>query len=128
MRHPSRTARTPQPAPHEQYVWDCPFHFGEWCEPRRADDPPLSVTSLFATDQGEVATAYLYRSLTRLSSIAAVLERPGEADRYDMLAMRVRDAWRTEFLRPDGRTAADSQAAYVRALTFDLLPSDLRNA
>ncbi|KUO05565.1 family 78 glycoside hydrolase catalytic domain [Streptomyces caeruleatus] len=128
IRHPSRIARSAEPAPHEQYVWDGPFHFGEWCEPRRPDDPPLSVAALFAADHGEVATAYLYRSLTRLASIAAVLERPEDADHYNTLAVRVRDAWRTEFLRPDGRTATDTQAAYVRALTFGLLPTDLRDA
>ncbi|MFI7131346.1 family 78 glycoside hydrolase catalytic domain [Nonomuraea sp. NPDC050153] len=125
IRHPSRTAA---PAPHEQYIWDGPFHFGEWCEPRRPDDPPLSLESVMAADQGEVATAYLYRSLTRFSSIAAVLERPEAADHYGALAGRVRDAWRTEFLRPGGRTASDSQAAYVRALTFGLLPEELRDA
>ncbi|MFJ9085499.1 family 78 glycoside hydrolase catalytic domain [Streptomyces sp. NPDC102384] len=128
LRHPSRVARAAEPAPHEQYVWDGPFHFGEWCEPRRPDDPPLSVESLYATDQGEVATAYLHRSLTRIVAIASLLGRPEEASHYDDLADRVRDAWRTEFLRPDGRTTADTQAAYVRALAFNLTPEGLREA
>ncbi|MFH8491065.1 family 78 glycoside hydrolase catalytic domain [Streptomyces longisporoflavus] len=128
IRHPSRTARSAEPAPHEQYVWDGPFHFGEWCEPRRPDDPPLSVANLFATDQGEVATTYLYRSLSRLSHIAAVLERPDDADHFKDLACHVRDAWRTEFLRPDGHTVTDTQAAYVRALAFGLFPENLRAA
>ncbi|WP_172465600.1 alpha-L-rhamnosidase-related protein, partial [Arthrobacter sp. Hiyo1] len=40
-RHPSRIARPETPLPHEQYIWDAPFHYGEWLEPkrRRADGP-----------------------------------------------------------------------------------------
>ena len=33
QRHPARAARRPEPAPHEQYLWDTGFHWGEWLEP-----------------------------------------------------------------------------------------------
>ncbi|MYU16951.1 family 78 glycoside hydrolase catalytic domain [Streptomyces sp. SID8361] len=128
IRHPTRGARSTEPAPHERYIWDGPFHFGEWCEPRRRDDPPLTLADVMAHDQGEVATAYLHRSLTRLAAIATALDRPADSAHYGALSDRVRDAWRTEFLRPDGRTAADSQAGYVRALAFGLVPDQLRDA
>jgi alpha-L-rhamnosidase len=108
------------------YVWDGPFHFGEWCEPRRPGDPPLSLAQLMSHDQGELATAYLYRTLTRMSAIAGVLGRP---DEFAETAGRVLAAWRAEFLDPvTGRTAADSQAGYVRALSFGLLPEELTGA
>lgn len=45
-----------------------------------------------------------------------------------MLAERFRDAWRTEFLSPDGRTSEDTQAGYVRALALGLVPDALRAA
>ncbi|WP_234385803.1 PAS domain S-box protein, partial [Streptomyces scabiei] len=36
---PSRTERSPEPLPHERYLWDGSFHWGEWTEPRvRAAD------------------------------------------------------------------------------------------
>ena len=32
-RHPARAAARPEPAPHEEYLWDTGFHWGEWLEP-----------------------------------------------------------------------------------------------
>ncbi|MFC4983229.1 alpha-L-rhamnosidase [Streptomyces atroolivaceus] len=129
IRHPDRIRRSATPAGHERFIWDGPFHFGEWAEPKKpghdafaeaAVEDPMTALS---ADQGEVATAYLYRSLTRLSAIGQVIGRAEEAREYARTARQVLEAWRTEFLRPGGRTAADTQAAYVRAIAFGLLPS-----
>ncbi|SDH60851.1 alpha-L-rhamnosidase [Leifsonia sp. 98AMF] len=133
-RHPSRVQRSPEPLPHEQYLWDGSFHWGEWCEPKeRAADGSLvdplqdNPMAWFMEDKGEVGTAYLYRSTTTLARIAAILGREGDAARYTDEAQHVRDAWRTEFLPADGRTVKDTQAAYVRALSFGLIPDHLRS-
>jgi alpha-L-rhamnosidase len=32
-RRPDRVARSPEPAPHERYLWDTGFHWGEWLVP-----------------------------------------------------------------------------------------------
>ena len=32
-RHPSRVEQRPDPLPHERYLWDSGWHFGEWLEP-----------------------------------------------------------------------------------------------
>lgn len=134
-RHPSRVQRSAAPLAHEQYLWDGSFHWGEWCEPKeRATDGALidplqdNPMAWFMEDKGEVGTAYLYRSTATLARVAEVLGRETDATRYAGLAERVRDAWRTEFLTPDGPTVKDTQAAYVRALTFGLIPDDLRSA
>lgn len=134
-RHPSRVQRSSEPQPHERYLWDGSFHWGEWIEPKRkrADgtliDPVQdNPQAWFMADKGEVGTAFLYRSLDTLARTAAILERSADAATYGELAGRVRDAWRTEFLVGDGRTVADTQAAYVRALSFGLIPDDLRDA
>lgn len=134
-RHPSRVARSAEPLPHEEFLWDGSFHWGEWCEPKeRAADGSLvdplqdDPMAWFLEDKGEVGTAYLYRSTSTLARIAGILGRESDAARYAGLAERVRDAWRTEFLGADGRTAKDTQAAYVRALGFGLVPDELRAA
>ncbi|MHC6220746.1 alpha-L-rhamnosidase [Arthrobacter sp. MMS24-S77] len=134
-RHPSRIARSETPLPHEQYIWDAPFHYGEWLEPkrRRADgsliDPMAeNPYAYMSADRGEVGTAFLYRTTDTLSRIAGILGRDEAADHYGRIAAAVREAWQTEFLTPEGHTREDTQAAYVRALAFGLLPEPLRES
>ncbi|WP_329224256.1 family 78 glycoside hydrolase catalytic domain [Streptomyces canus] len=134
-RHQSRIERSPEPLPHEQYLWDGSFHWGEWTEPKakatdgtRIDPVQTDPIAWFMADKGEVGTAFLYRSTSTLADIARVLGRTEDATRWAETAERVRDAWRTEFLTPDGRTTGDTQAAYVRALSLGLVPDELRPA
>lgn len=134
-RHPSRIARSETPLPHEQYIWDAPFHYGEWLEPkrRRADgsliDPMAeNPYAYMSADRGEVGTAFLYRTTKTLSRIAGILGHTEVAERYRRVAESVREAWQTEFLTPEGHTREDTQGAYVRALAFGLIPGPLREA
>lgn len=132
-RHHSRVERSAEPLPHEEYLWDGTFHWGEWTEPvAKAEDgsrlDPIKTNPMawFMADKGEVGTAYLYRSTRILADAAAVLGRTGESAKYAAIAERVLDAWRSEFVTDDGRTVQDTQAAYVRALSFGLIPESLR--
>lgn len=134
-RHHSRVQRSPEPAPHEQYLWDGSFHWGEWTEPMaRAEDGsrinPVKDNPMewFMADKGEVGTAYLHRSTATLARIAEILGHADEAARYAGIAEHVSQAWRTEYLLPTGRTLGDTQAAYVRALAFGLIPDTLAGA
>ncbi|WP_441785452.1 family 78 glycoside hydrolase catalytic domain [Leifsonia sp. 2MCAF36] len=132
-RHPSRVQRSAEPLPHEQFLWDGSFHWGEWCEPKLRTPEgelidPLKADPMawFTEDKGEIGTAFFYRSSSELARIARVIGHDDAAERYEALAADILAAWRTEFLRPDGRTTKDTQAAYVRALDFGLIPGDLR--
>ena len=134
-RHHSRLERSPEARPHEEYLWDGSFHWGEWTEPKaraadgsRIDPVQSNPMAWFMADKGEVGTAYLYRSTSTLAHVADLLGRAADAENYAAAAGRIRDAWRTEFLLPGGRTVADTQAAYVRALSFGLIPDDERAA
>ncbi|WP_181801987.1 family 78 glycoside hydrolase catalytic domain [Streptomyces shenzhenensis] len=134
-RHQSRIERSAEPLPHEQYLWDGSFHWGEWTEPKvkgadgsHVDPVKADPLAWFMADKGEIGTAFLYRSTTTLARVAKVLGRAEEAARWTVTAERVRDAWRTEFLAPDGRTTGDTQAGYVRALSLGLIPAELRGA
>ena len=134
-RHHARIQRSAQPEPFEEYLWDGTFHWGEWTEPKeRAADgtaiDPIRQNPMawFMADKGEVGTAYLYRSTATLSRVASVLGRPVEAAHYARTAELVRTAWQTAYLRADGTTAADTQASYVRALSFGLVPEELTDA
>ncbi|GAA3799965.1 alpha-L-rhamnosidase [Cellulomonas soli] len=121
-RHPDRTARRPVPAAHEHALLDTGFHFGEWLEPGVPPRPdPVA-------DHGIVATAYLHRSAHLLARTGALLGLPDVEQRYAALADAARDAWQREYVGVDGRLTEESQAHYVRALAFDLLPPAQRTA
>jgi alpha-L-rhamnosidase len=129
-RHPSRIVARPSPAPHETYIWDTGFHWGEWTEPGDLEDfdgnMAAFISKLAAVDNGILATAYLHHSSRILAEVASVLGRSADACRYADLAAASKEAWQAEFIRPDGTLTRDSQATYVRALAFDLAPDELR--
>lgn len=120
QRHSSRETARPEPAAHEQYLWDAGFHWGEWAEPGGEFD--------FFADNGIIATAYLHRSAFIVSETFRVLGEAEKAEQYCDLAERVKDAWRTEFITSDGRLTVETQANYVRGLAFGLIPEDLQES
>jgi alpha-L-rhamnosidase len=123
QRHPDRAARSPEPAPHEQYLWDSGFHWGEWLVPGQEIG---DFRAFVAADKGEVATAYYAYSSRLMARIARLLGRPEDAARYAELSEHVRAAWQAEYLDAGGRLTPDTQADHVRALAFDLVPAELR--
>jgi alpha-L-rhamnosidase len=124
-RHPARVARRPEPAPHERYLVDTGFHWGEWLVPgEEIENFPAWV----AADKGDVATAYFAHSAGLLARIAGILGRDDDAARYRELAGNARAAWQAEYVDADGRLTPDTQANHVRALAFDLVPAELRSA
>jgi alpha-L-rhamnosidase len=103
----------------DPYLWESGFHWGEWLEPG-------APVTLPRGDQSDVATAYLHRSTHLLAAIAQLLGRAADEERYRELAGRTKAAWQRAFVTPAGTLTRDTQASYVRALAFDLLPAELR--
>lgn len=133
QRHHGRMQASPAPEPFEQFLWDGTFHWGEWTEPRERDADGNRIDPIkhdpiawFMADKGEVGTAYLYRSTSTLAMIARILGREQEAASLAATAANIADAWRQAYLRADGKTSGDTQASYVRALSFGLIPDALR--
>lgn len=122
-RHASRVERNPTPLPHEEFLWDGGWHWGEWCEPEGTGGEPF-----WSADQGHVATAYLHLSTRLLSRIGTMLGHHSEAAELALLAERSLDAWRREYVRDDGSLAPDTQANHVRALAFGLVTPHERAA
>ncbi|WP_455836242.1 family 78 glycoside hydrolase catalytic domain [Pseudarthrobacter siccitolerans] len=122
-RHPDREALSPTPAPHEKYLWDTGFHWGEWMEP---DGPEPDLLAARSADHGIVATAYYRNTTALLARIAVVLGRGEEAAVLAELSEHVRQAWETEYLDAAGQVTQPSQANCVRALAFDLVGEEKR--
>jgi alpha-L-rhamnosidase len=125
-RHPERAARRSEPMAHERYLWDSGFHWGEWLVPGQDLKGAEEFEAFRQADKADVATAYFAYSARLMSRVAEVIGRDEDARRYGQLAEHVRGAWQAEFVGPDGRLVPDTQANHVRALTFELLPRELR--
>ena len=134
-RNPTRTGI---PRPHERFVVDTGFHWGEWLEPGAemalevgdadSDLPPaLQVLMKLANNpDAEVATAYFAYSADLLARSAEVLEKDIEADAYGHLAAMIRHAYQAEFLDNAGFPLSPTQAKHVRPLMFGLIPEAAR--
>ncbi len=121
-RHPDREAAHPEPRPHDRFLWDTGFHWGEWLVP---GEDPGDFPAFVAADKGDTATAFFAWSTRHAAAIARLLGDDEAAERYAGLSAQVAEAWRTEYV-VDGRVTPHTQANLVRALAFDLLPPQLR--
>ncbi|MCW1966769.1 MAG: glycoside hydrolase family 78 protein [Anaerolineae bacterium] len=123
-RSEARQRANPQPLPHEQYIWDTGFHWGEWLEP---GVDLRDFGAFIRSDKSDVATAYLQRSVAHLAKIAQVLGKPTDTiAHYARLADALKAAWQREFIAPDGNLTVQTQGCHVRALAFDLVPPEFR--
>jgi alpha-L-rhamnosidase len=123
-RHGQRVLRNETPEPHEQFLWDTGWHWGEWCEPDLLEDDHFQHFA--ERDFAIVATAFFAYTTRTLAAIALLIGRDDDAARYDELSANVVDAWQREFVADDGTIRTERQADVVRALAFDLVPDDTR--
>src|SRR4051794_19603765 len=121
-RHPDREARHPDPRPHDRYLGDSGFHWGEWLVP---GEDPSDFPAFVAADKGDTATAFLAWSARHTAEIARLIGEDEAAGRYAELSRHVVDAWRAEYV-VDGRVEPHTQANLVRALAFRLVPDELQ--
>jgi alpha-L-rhamnosidase len=112
------------PKEQQRYIWDTNYHWGEWLEPDNRAFNTLIHNMFFGSPS--VATAFFAYSTGLLGKAARLLGKTQDADQYDALAHKVRQAWQQAFIAPDGTLRPDRQATYVRALAFDLLPPEMR--
>ncbi|WP_461173272.1 glycoside hydrolase family 78 protein [Arthrobacter sp. Z1-9] len=124
-RHADRAAASPTAAPHEKYLWDTGFHWGEWMEP---DGPEPDLFAARSADHGIVATAYYRNTAALMAKIAGILGHAEEAAALAGLSENVQRAWETEYLNQAGQVTQPSQANCVRALAFDLVSPGQRAA
>ena len=90
--------------------WD----FGDW----------LSINA--DTPKDVLADAFYAYSVSLLASIAQTLGKEQDALRYQRLHEQIKEAFNRNYVAADGRITGDTQTVYVLALSFGLLPDNLR--
>lgn len=108
----------------DDYLWNDPkhWHWGDWLA-YNADKPDYNGS---VTEKDLIATAYAYYSTTLLSKIAAVLGKNEDNEKYQEHAKKVKEAFIQEYITPNGRLVSHTQTAYALAISFDLIPENLK--
>ena len=104
-------------APGKKYLWQNGKHFGDWLG---LDAPEGSYTG--STSKDLIASAYYYLSTTLLVKALRALGYK-EAEKYERLAGRIKNAYLKEFVKR-GRLVSDTQTAHVVTLHFGLADGD----
>ena len=105
------------------YLWNTGFHFGDWLFYRPDDDNSGRAA---VTDKYLIAQCFYAHSTNLLVKAAKVLGKTKEAEEYSELLKNIKEAYKKEYLTPNGRLVSSTQTAYVLALQFDMLPENLR--
>ncbi len=113
--------RTAREIENQKYLWNTGFHFGDWLVPsyQGKDTTKLKkVEPLFA------AMYYAYDAKL-MAEVAEILGEKEEAEQYQKLFQRIRQAFMETYVSDDGSIILNTQGAYVCALWFDLIPEEL---
>ena len=106
----------------DSYLWNKGSHFGDWLAfaTTRSDYPGAT------TDKDLIATAYFAHSTNILQKVAAILNKKDDVKKYAALFVKIKQAFQSEFITPNGRLSSNTQTAYSLAVAFDLLPEELK--
>lgn len=98
-------------------LWSTGFQYGDWLDPDAADDNPAGGK----TDRHLVAGAYLCRTTREMADTALILGHDDDAAEFEALAAKVCDAFRREYVSPNGRLVNETATAYALAICFGIL-------
>ena len=70
-------------------------------------------------------TVYFAYTSKMMSEMAAAIDKPAEAARYQVQFDNIKRAFDAKYVRPDGSLTVNTETAYVHALYMDLLPKNL---
>ena len=100
-------------------LWDVGMQLADWLDPDAPPDAPWVAKA----DPGVVATASFYRSVAFASEAATLLGYTSDAERWTVLADRLRTAFRAHYIA-DERITSDCATVYALAICFGLLDHD----
>ncbi len=108
----------------DDYLWNDPnhWHWGDWLA-FHSENPDYAGS---VTEKDLIATAYFNYSTSIVSKVASILGKTEDANKYQQLTEKIKKAFANEYITPNGRLVSHTQTAYALALSFDLIPENLR--
>ncbi|AYL95411.1 glycoside hydrolase family 78 protein [Mucilaginibacter celer] len=104
-------------------LWVSGNHFGDWLFYSVNDDRD-GVSAI--TNKYLIAQCFYARSTQILINSAKLLNKKADEQFYSRLLQKIKGAFLSEYVTPNGLISSDTQTAYVLALEFDMLPANLR--
>lgn len=105
-----------------EHLYNKGYHLGDWLAQDMRD--PNSLFGM--TSNTLVATAYYAWSAEHVSKAAGILGKYEDQRNYAVLAEKIRQAFRNEFVSENGRVSFETQTAYLLALNMNMLRADQR--
>lgn len=109
----------------QKYLWNTNFHYGDWLTPSllvNTQSKQLDIYQSARLTKDIVPTCFYAYSAKLISDIAQLLGYSEDAQEYQELNRKIKDAFQKEFLNQDGSLKTNLQGIYVLALAFHLLP------
>ena len=109
-----------------EYVWDTGFHWGEWLEPDMNiyDDMWGYIGKLMKYPEYLSATMFYYYSAKIVSEMAEKIGKKEDAEKYQILAQKIKKVYNKYFISDEGVIAEGRQALHARALAFGLVEEE----
>lgn len=112
----------------DSYLFNTGFHFGDWLSFAEYSSYVYNAPDYgFAgahTEKDLIATAYFYYSTSLMAKTADILGHKEDAEKYRSLLPKIKEAFKNEFITPNGRLVSNTQTAYAIALKFGLIPDE----
>ena len=104
----------------DDLIWTGDFHFGDWLAFASTRSDYMGAYTV----KDLIATAYYSYSSSIVAKTAAVLGHEEDVQYFAGLSEQIKEAFRQEFVTPNGRLVAHTQTAYTLALAFDMLEDE----
>ena len=106
-------------------LWNTGTHFGDWCfySPSPTDDGGKAAV----TDKYLICQTFYAHSTQLLINAATVLGKTEDVKTYTALLERIKNAFVKEYMTANGRLVSGTQTAASLALSFDMLPVEMRD-
>ncbi len=106
------------------YLWTTDKHFGDWLsldmEQYYTYRKFSTNSATGSTNRNYIATAFFARSTEILYKTAETLDYKNDAVKYQKLYEKIVDAFRNEYITPNGRLVCETQTGLLLALKFNL--------
>ncbi|WP_050640789.1 MULTISPECIES: family 78 glycoside hydrolase catalytic domain [Clostridia] len=106
---------------HRKYIVETGFHYGEWLEPGRPMYKDV-LKDLFFPDT-EVTTAWFYTTVMQFVTMAKILGKTQDIEKYEVLSEKLYQAYHKEFLKK-GMVYSKRHCRYVRPIAHQLVSGE----